>query len=979
MQPIPRHVLQSSQQPRKGKDQQQSREGRASSESQRGRDVPSISIEEASIQIPSPHSTHARPPSSPFLGSASRSSHEVSETLLRRRQRKRQRQKDNVSQTAQSWESLQSRLRPGHRSGSSSSSSRARPSAKVSSQLLGRRAETNANLLISTSGILNTGSSPKSYNLACRVSTAEQLRALLPTLRSKQLVNPFSSSCPPVDNTYRTAYGQSPTLNLHVTGTDLSRGADPPVTYIPPSQAQESSGSSHTPGLRSRRADKRLLNARYMPPEHASSSRPIAAQPLIDLPTALGPAKIQASPVSEASSWLSQKKPLGSRSSSLNSARTRKQMSPPGSLGQKGQGSRSSDSHDRSGASSSARSQALPSYLSKTGHNDRLREPDPGLNMVQHSASNRRTSSSRNETDLIGYSQKQKWPRRKIKRPVERLQRRDGTMRSDPVNETLPSSSIVHELESYFQRPVIHGETNYLKEYSPPSTPNSPRNPVLVIQSAPLRTLSIAIPPIPPLSENKPGKDIYSGTPHQGKRNITYWSLQRQLLIPNQQLHETRSAEDNSISTLAVSMDTQTPPMMNRRKSVAFGELRAPSYFTRPRRAQQTSSTSTPSTAVSPLTSVRHPFESETPTLIDQALWVSTIAPPTAKSPRLGLRQNNALESISDHSLSSDKVPTLTQAHPSAILKRTLKSVSRKWPLQTSVSNKELHETAVTRHGNSDVGLSSLASASPSPHRGNVKKANGKGFRALCFHTRFTPKRRTKLNELEQLKRSEPPRPGYSIHAKSLDWLLQKHTGKRSPLSAEQLNPKPSQTSFATIQRPLRGPAKSMEEPRHDSVGVTSFEYMTSDLEVTDFHQTPFSTRYHDARRAEKLGQRALLEEALLNIQHRADDNEHTDFEYELDLPDHLPNSPLCPLSPKHRNGEAGICPMHGRRTAVIATRSYVRSGVSQAMPLFQSRPATSRAPRIVYEGREGDESASERKWEAYRQQSPREAGDLRR
>jgi len=34
---------------------------------------------------------------------------------------------------------------------------------------------------------------------------------------------------------------------------------------------------------------------------------------------------------------------------------------------------------------------------------------------------------------------------------------------------------------------------------------------------------------------------------------------------------------------------------------------------------------------------------------------------------------------------------------------------------------------------------------------------------------------------------------------------------------------------------------------------------------------------------------------------------------FSIDVPDHLPGSPLCPLHPKHFGGQRAICPMHGR------------------------------------------------------------------
>lgn len=38
---------------------------------------------------------------------------------------------------------------------------------------------------------------------------------------------------------------------------------------------------------------------------------------------------------------------------------------------------------------------------------------------------------------------------------------------------------------------------------------------------------------------------------------------------------------------------------------------------------------------------------------------------------------------------------------------------------------------------------------------------------------------------------------------------------------------------------------------------------------------------------------------------------------FDLNVPDHLPNSPLCPKNPKHRSGGKGICVYHGRNHTV--------------------------------------------------------------
>lgn len=42
----------------------------------------------------------------------------------------------------------------------------------------------------------------------------------------------------------------------------------------------------------------------------------------------------------------------------------------------------------------------------------------------------------------------------------------------------------------------------------------------------------------------------------------------------------------------------------------------------------------------------------------------------------------------------------------------------------------------------------------------------------------------------------------------------------------------------------------------------------------------------------------------------------------EVDVPDHLPSSLLCPRHPKHKSGGTGVCPVHGRNNSVVSTRT---------------------------------------------------------
>lgn len=45
-----------------------------------------------------------------------------------------------------------------------------------------------------------------------------------------------------------------------------------------------------------------------------------------------------------------------------------------------------------------------------------------------------------------------------------------------------------------------------------------------------------------------------------------------------------------------------------------------------------------------------------------------------------------------------------------------------------------------------------------------------------------------------------------------------------------------------------------------------------------------------------------------------ADEAKDKKVEFELNIPEHLPNSPMCPRNPKHKSGGRGLCVYHGKR-----------------------------------------------------------------
>lgn len=107
-------------------------------------------------------------------------------------------------------------------------------------------------------------------------------------------------------------------------------------------------------------------------------------------------------------------------------------------------------------------------------------------------------------------------------------------------------------------------------------------------------------------------------------------------------------------------------------------------------------------------------------------------------------------------------------------------------------------------------------------------------------------------------------------------------------------------------------------------------------LAVTDFQQTPFSQRYGDTRRTKMSRMRTYLDEAL-----KESEDDDAAALLIFDVPEHLPNSPLCPLNPKHPSGGKAICPVHGRRKTILAT--------SPAGSL--AHKSERQSPKIMFEG----------------------------
>ena len=230
-------------------------------------------------------------------------------------------------------------------------------------------------------------------------------------------------------------------------------------------------------------------------------------------------------------------------------------------------------------------------------------------------------------------------------------------------------------------------------------------------------------------------------------------------------------------------------------------------------------------------------------------------------------------------------------------------------PTYKSANGKEYYKTSITAPGAPSFLPSEMKRVNTPPLK-DTAPANKKtiGFKGLFFDMRSIP--------LEQQgSGAESP----------VAAALKRRTPILPKASLQSLLPK---LSMPKLKR--KASERLQQEP----------EQPADPLEVTSFHQTPFSQRYGDTRRAKMSQIRSYVDDSL-----KDDDDDSAMFPFESDVPEHLPNSPLCPLSAKHKSGGKAICPIHRRRRETIASTSSTKTIQKQ----------TKQAPRIVYESKQGD------------------------
>ncbi|RMY51024.1 hypothetical protein D0863_14708 [Hortaea werneckii] len=370
----------------------------------------------------------------------------------------------------------------------------------------------------------------------------------------------------------------------------------------------------------------------------------------------------------------------------------------------------------------------------------------------------------------------------------------------------------------------------------------------------------------------------------------------------------------------------------NHDASSGSSEASSPGYFAMPRLKQQSSEAS--SSLLSP-TDVGD-RGARRPQLGHSKSSSEHLSPLTLPKPKSRLRHSATLEDIQDADVST-AVPKLYNAEVDAELRFASEQLNK------AVDAQEHGEASVKERKSLSWLPSEMNRLNTPPEEPHLPSATESGEKSPDKSTfgKLNGKMRTAIKQLvtgrlpgpSMIKRVDldpsqrvPAKRSHSITPKlSVTTLLR----KASLPQINKLKKKPSVTTLTPSQ-----PDQLSSRPSFD-------------LTVTDFEQTPFVQRYGNTIRAEHHRIRNLVD-ATLDDDHN--DEELVQLGFEQDVPDHLPNSPLCPLSSRHRSGGKGICPLHGRRKLALSSPSP--SSVSNGHQVLQQRTPTKLEPRIVYEGR---------------------------
>ncbi|KAM3561104.1 hypothetical protein ARSEF4850_003377 [Beauveria asiatica] len=153
------------------------------------------------------------------------------------------------------------------------------------------------------------------------------------------------------------------------------------------------------------------------------------------------------------------------------------------------------------------------------------------------------------------------------------------------------------------------------------------------------------------------------------------------------------------------------------------------------------------------------------------------------------------------------------------------------------------------------------------------------------------------------------------------------NTGSSPPFGIDPPRPPREGNTWITNTFPggeaVRVSTPPMDEDTADGKPRGFFGPLTppeSDTTGSQTYHTPMTTmyaspKYNAHRMSVAVPSREWWEGKPQKPTRHKDTNSVTKFEF--DVPEHLPNSPMCPANVRHKSGGSGLCVYHGRRRAL--------------------------------------------------------------
>lgn len=683
----------------------------------------------------------------------------------------------------------------------------------------------------------------------------------------------------------------SPVDTAHDTRAETPQSADSStsdsaLSWL--STSTKSNASSFAYRLRNNRADHRLFHKKFRPLEHRHKDKPPPKRPpsvrsaSFYKPKVVEDSAIITQPVTaQAAAPLSPQAPLTPLST--KSSRTVLRQD------------RSSQSQSQSQSHSGSSREMSLSPPPVEGHNRRAQSPPTHIHIpapARHARFDTSSSSRGHDKDLprhrqsVGLNPRASAPVINSKIPHHRQHRRPTPPNVDP--------------QTPFDRSPAHGE-HYFRMFGPdtiyekaPSKSDETSNPKIHLQADNLPSVAQA----PPVDHSSAVHADSHNKRHVLRKSVFQMfhgaSKARQVERSGDQVDEPIALVHSPVSSPG---GTPLPTKGSRWSPATPGSLN--SYFPTHKRHQQSKSSdnATPSPPFGLTTNWEDVVSESQPSAFvkpESAPMSPLSMPPIRPRPKRNDIKMDVSQATKDQSLEkSNPVVPSTAAIPSQSKYKSAIGEEHYRTTLTGPGAPSFLPSEMKRVNTPPVEIAKLATNRPG------------GFKGFFFDMRSIP------ND-DSSTESESPVPS--------------KLKRRAPIilkaSLQSLLPKVS------LQKLKRKASRAPKEP----------EPSKDPLAVTEFEQTPFSQRYGDTRRAKMSRIRTYLDETL---KESVDDDDDGEAQWVVDVPDHLPNSPLCPLSPKHSSGGKAICPIHRRKKTILAAPQVGK--VSQTSP--------KNSPTMVFEG----------------------------